>query len=453
MTQQELNQQLFSALHASEIQLDTINGLLQSGADVNATDDAGYTPLMYACSKKAPAVVELLLNNGANARAVTPQGYTALYMAVAYQAPAKTVQMVLHHDNSAAVFGKYATFCLLTAVVNEQENLVRLLLETESIYEASLQVTDEDDLNGYGSEFFADAYFDEDLRLVDKGLLLAAKECESREMVALLLEYGANANAFTEDGCTIFASVVADLLAPSDTLGDKEPEPESLALVELLLDEGSNPFLKKVSPSAWEHAVYENNAQLVELFLAEDYDMKLLSSCYGYAVFPWAVRHINRPELLQLFLARGAEVNTPGADGKTPLLIAVERAGVSGLYKGTGFRKLRESNLALVRCLLAAGAEANLPSGGVFPIVSPERALPGTGLGTLQSFAAATAQAASRVTPLSVALYYADADCAELLLSAGANPHTPACGFTPMQLAAALADSTCRNLLLTHTAP
>jgi ankyrin repeat protein len=165
------------------------------------------------------------------------------------------------------------------------------------------------------------------------------------------------------------------------------------------------------------------------------------------------MRHITRPELLRLFLARGADVNTPGTDGKTPLLIAVVRAGVAGLYKGTGFRKLREANLELVRCLLAAGAEANLPSGGVFPIVSAACALPGTGLATLQAFADATAQTGCCVTPLSVALYYADAVCAELLLSAGANPHTPACGFTPMQLAAALIDPTCCNLLRTPTTP
>ena len=48
MTQQELNQQLFSAVQASENQIDSINELLQSGADVNAVDDDGYTPLMYA---------------------------------------------------------------------------------------------------------------------------------------------------------------------------------------------------------------------------------------------------------------------------------------------------------------------------------------------------------------------------------------------------------------------
>lgn len=456
MTQEELNQQLFAALNASEIQVEAINALLQSGADVNAVDDDGYTPLMYACSQKAPkgpAVVELLLKNGANARAVTPQGYTAIYMAVSHHAPTNTVEMVLHHDNDAAVFGMYATFCLLTAVVNEQADLIRLLMETESIYEASLQVNDEEDYNGYHSEVFADAYFDEELRLIDKALLVAAKDCENLEMVALLLEYGANANSFTAEGCTIFASVVGDCLSPSDTLGDKALEPYALDLITLLHEEGANPFLKKVSPSAWEHAVYENNTQLVERFLSEDFDMKLLNLRCGYAVFPWAMRHITRLELLRLFLARGADVNTPGTDGKTPLLIAVERAGVAGLYKGTGFRKLREANLELVRCLLAAGAEVNLTSGGVFPIVSAERALPDTGLTTLQDFAAATEQTGCCVTPLSVALYYADAVCAELLLSAGANLHTPACGFTPMQLAAALIDPTCCNLLRTPTTP
>jgi len=59
---------LRSALHlaAAEGQLATVKFLLEKGADVNATDRWGRTPLDDAISSKHQDVVELLLKSGAN---------------------------------------------------------------------------------------------------------------------------------------------------------------------------------------------------------------------------------------------------------------------------------------------------------------------------------------------------------------------------------------------------
>jgi hypothetical protein len=55
--------------------------LLQGGCDVNATDNNGSTPLMYAVRYQQPAAVQLLLERGANVNARDKGGMTALDLA------------------------------------------------------------------------------------------------------------------------------------------------------------------------------------------------------------------------------------------------------------------------------------------------------------------------------------------------------------------------------------
>jgi hypothetical protein len=44
--------------------------LLENGANVNAADGRGLTPLHYACWKRAPLVARILLENGADVNAI-----------------------------------------------------------------------------------------------------------------------------------------------------------------------------------------------------------------------------------------------------------------------------------------------------------------------------------------------------------------------------------------------
>ena len=58
-------------------------GLVASGADVNARDRFGYSALMYAAGGGHSAVVEMLLSSGADVRAKNRNGLTCLDLAVA----------------------------------------------------------------------------------------------------------------------------------------------------------------------------------------------------------------------------------------------------------------------------------------------------------------------------------------------------------------------------------
>jgi len=58
--------------------LEIVKFLIQNGADVNAEDKYGFTPLMYAASQYNPAVVKLLLDNNADVNAQNKDKKTPL---------------------------------------------------------------------------------------------------------------------------------------------------------------------------------------------------------------------------------------------------------------------------------------------------------------------------------------------------------------------------------------
>lgn len=63
--------------------VESMQNLLQSGANVNAANDIGYTPLMSAARSYRIEMVKFLLKNGADVSASCSDGRTALHAAVA----------------------------------------------------------------------------------------------------------------------------------------------------------------------------------------------------------------------------------------------------------------------------------------------------------------------------------------------------------------------------------
>src|SRR6516162_9141531 len=67
---------LVTAIRNADAQL--IRKLLDNGAEVNAPDSEGNTPLILASLYASPECVELLIANGADVNAVNVAGVTAL---------------------------------------------------------------------------------------------------------------------------------------------------------------------------------------------------------------------------------------------------------------------------------------------------------------------------------------------------------------------------------------
>ena len=68
--------------------------LIRAGADANAANDFGMTPLSHACTNGSAALVELLLKAGANPNTAIATGETPL-MTCAASGSAAAVRMLL----------------------------------------------------------------------------------------------------------------------------------------------------------------------------------------------------------------------------------------------------------------------------------------------------------------------------------------------------------------------
>jgi hypothetical protein len=55
--------------------------LIDHGANINAQDDDGYTPLIVACYKGLADIAQLLIEKGADVNAKDHEGLTALRLA------------------------------------------------------------------------------------------------------------------------------------------------------------------------------------------------------------------------------------------------------------------------------------------------------------------------------------------------------------------------------------
>ncbi|MBQ1657787.1 MAG: ankyrin repeat domain-containing protein, partial [Rhodocyclaceae bacterium] len=96
--------------------METIHALLAAGAQINATDKHGRTPLMHAANYHNSAAVQSLLAAGADVRAKTKHGWTALRYATqrSDDHAAQTIKLLLAADageNPAGVLLAAALAC------------------------------------------------------------------------------------------------------------------------------------------------------------------------------------------------------------------------------------------------------------------------------------------------------------------------------------------------------
>ena len=78
-SQEELNKSLFEECLKYNGSPYKVYSLLEDGADVNAVDSKGRTPLYWACYKNNPELVKVLIQAGADVNAVDSYGNTPLY--------------------------------------------------------------------------------------------------------------------------------------------------------------------------------------------------------------------------------------------------------------------------------------------------------------------------------------------------------------------------------------
>ncbi|MDX6446974.1 MAG: Notch 1 [Blastocatellia bacterium] len=88
--------------------------LIAKGADVNAKDNEGETALMIAASQSNPGIVTVLLEAGADVNAQNSVGGTAL-MSAAYRANIEEIKILLAHNADRTISDKKCRTALAVA--------------------------------------------------------------------------------------------------------------------------------------------------------------------------------------------------------------------------------------------------------------------------------------------------------------------------------------------------
>ena len=314
--------------------LKVVTKLLEAGADVNARDAEGNTPLILASFYAAPRCVELLLEKGADPNAANRSGVTALIRAATdYE---KTRLLI---DAGAKVGARTAdlgnTPLILATRRAGNSRTVRLLLE-----------------RGAGAAERDEAGISP---------IMAGAASGDVETVRLLLDAGAMAGDFPESNHSRAATRAAGYRTPLMWAAFNN----DVSMLRLLLEHGADPNQATLYGSPLSQACWSDSVEAARILIDRGAKVDARDAFADFTPLHWAAASEKlRPELVKLLLVSGADPNAAGGGPveafrmvpQTPRLIA-ERRGHS----------------AIVEALAGAGAkEPPRPE----KVVKPHRSLP-----------------------------------------------------------------------------
>ena len=379
--------------------------LIKYGADVNAVNKSGKTPLLLSCFYGQQDSVKLLLGAGADPTISDEQGFSCVHAAVDGRCNKNTLQTLIDHGAHADAKQKDGTTALLAACRTGQSESVMFLVKAGS----DVNIVKPD---GNTCLYLAvDGHCSNEtlLKIIEQGVnvntlntngqtaLLLACFTAQEICVKLLLEKGADPNISDAHGySSILAAVygncskqtLKEIITHKADLDSQNNEGRTaLALacvyrqqdsVKILLEAPSNPNIadkygytslhaaviggcsKKIIQSIIDHggdvnatdnwhgtalwrACDKSNADAINVLLKAGADTNIALGDSGSTCLMQAVVKNCSKQVLQAIIARGADVNATDKRNGTALLIACAK-----------------SNTDAINILLTAGADTSI---------------------------------------------------------------------------------------------
>ncbi|HEX7081780.1 MAG TPA: ankyrin repeat domain-containing protein [Gammaproteobacteria bacterium] len=349
-----------------------VERLLDAGADPSVENDFGSTPMAEAAVTGNAEIIRLLLDAGADPESPNAEGQTAL-MAVARTGDLEAAKLLLDAGadvNATEHWGGQSA--LMWAAVQCHPEMMRLLIEHGAEVDArgavrnwQRRVTAEPrpkDLHrgGFtpllyaaregcvdGARVLVEAGADIDLADPDRVTPLVLALINMRfDTAAYLIEAGADVDKWDFYGRTPLYAAVDLSTLPRGGRPDVPSTDETTALevIRMLLERGANPNIQLKWRPPYRNVIFDRGG-----------DNAVLTT--GATPLLRASKVGDNLEAIRLLLAHGARVDLPNEAGITPLMAA---AGMGHSDNPTRGRfNTEDDGIAALRVLLEAGADIN----------------------------------------------------------------------------------------------
>ena len=318
----------------------TVEAIIEHGADVNAVNNKGQSPLWFACADGQESFVKILLDTGAEPNIADKNEDSCLHAAISGQCSTETIQKLIDHGARVNAVNKDGATPLLLACGIAHSTAVALLLKAK----ADPNIADGDgdtSLHAATTANCSDETLQEvidygaDVNAVNKrGRSTLLLSCFYRHMdsVKILLKAGADPTIADEEGFSCLHAAI-DGRCSTDIL---QALIHHGAHIDAARKDGTNAFLRACTTGQSESA----------RFLVEAGADVSITKPDGNASLHIAVEGKCSIATLQKIIEKGVNVNKANNRGETALLLTCDSAQADS-----------------VKLLLKEGANPNIHEG------------------------------------------------------------------------------------------